>query len=115
MDMLNNRVDEFERYIINKYIQMDRFGVYMDDGGYLYLSEMYVKSEYRGRGYGSLVMDELCLFADTNGLDMRCIPSSDDDGVGDERLVRFYGRYSFEVDDDYGYGVVSFLRKYKNG
>ena len=36
-------VEQFERGIMNEYSQVDRFGVYMDGDGYLYLSEMYVK------------------------------------------------------------------------
>ena len=112
---MDNMVEQFERGIMNEYSQMDRFGVYMDDDGCIYLSDMYVKEQYRGQGVGNEVMGRLCEFADTNGLDIWCIPSSDDDGQGDERLLRFYGRYGFGVDDDYGYGVVSVVRKYKNG
>ena len=112
---MDNMVEQFERGIMNEYSQMDRFGVYMDDDGCIYLSDMYVKEQYRGQGVGNEVMGRLCEFADTNGLDIRCIPCSDDDGQGDERLLRFYGRYGFGVDDDYGYGVVSVVRKYKNG
>ena len=35
-------VEHFERSIINEYIQIDRFGVYVDNNGYIYLSDMYV-------------------------------------------------------------------------
>jgi GNAT superfamily N-acetyltransferase len=111
MNTINERIEYFERNIINEYIQIDRFGVYMDDSGSVYLSDMYVREEYRGQGVGGEVMVRLCLFADTNGLDIRCIPSSDDDGGGDERLLRFYERYGFVVDSDYGCGVVSMVRK----
>jgi len=111
MDDISGSIEVFERTIINEYIQMDRFGVYMDDSGSVYLSDMYVKEESRGQGVGGEVMGWLCEFADTNGLDIRCIPSSDDDGGGDERLMRFYGRYGFVVESDYGYGVVSMVRK----
>ena len=104
-------VEHFERCIINEYIQIDRFGVYVDDNGYIYLSDMYVKDKYRGQGVGGEVMVRLCEFADTNGLDIRCIPSSDDDGEGDERLLRFYGRYGFEVVREYGGCVVEMVRK----
>jgi GNAT superfamily N-acetyltransferase len=104
-------VEQFERSIINEYIQIDRFGVYVDDNGYIYLSDMYVKDKYRGQGVGGEVMGRLCEFADTNGLDIRCIPSSDDDGGGDERLLRFYGRYGFEVVREYGGCVVEMVRK----
>jgi GNAT superfamily N-acetyltransferase len=113
MDDINGRVEAFERNVINEYIQIDRFGVYMDDGGGVYLSDMYIREEYRGQGVGGEVMGRLCEFADSHGLDIRCIPSSDDDGGGDERLVRFYGRYGFVVEVDYGSGVVEMVRKYK--
>ena len=104
-------VEHFERCIINEYIQIDRFGVYVDNNGYIYLSDMYVKDKYRGQGVGGQVMGRLCEFADTNGLDIRCIPSSDDDGGGDERLLRFYGRYGFVVLREYGGCVVEMVRK----
>jgi len=104
-------VEQFERCIINEYIQIDRFGVYVDNNGYIYLSDMYVKDKYRGQGVGGEVMGRLCEFADTNGLDIRCIPSSDDDGGGDERLLRFYGRYGFVVLREYGGCVVEMVRK----
>ncbi len=106
-------VEQFERGIINDYIQLDRFGVYMDECGCIYLSDMYVKEQYRGQGVGNEVMGRLCEFADTNGLDIRCIPSSDDDGGGDERLLRFYGRYGFLVVMEYGGCVVEMVRKVK--
>ena len=110
---MDNMVEQFERGIMNEYSQMDRFGVYMDDSGCIYLSDMYVKEQYRGQGVGNEVMGRLCEFADTNGLDIRCIPSSDDDGGGDERLLRFYGRYGFEVVCEYGGCVVEMVRKVK--
>ena len=110
---MDNMVEQFERGIMNEYSQMDRFGVYMDDDGCIYLSDMYVKEQYRGQGVGNEVMGRLCEFADTNGLDIRCIPSSDDDGQGDERLLRFYGRYGFEVVMEYGGCVVEMVRKVK--
>ena len=110
---MENMVEQFERGIINDYSQLDRFGVYMDECGCIYLSDMYVKEVYRGQGVGNEVMGRLCEFADTNGLDIRCIPSSDDDGQGDERLLRFYGRYGFEVVMEYGGCVVEMVRKVK--
>ena len=113
MDDINGSIEVFERTIINEYTQIDRFGVYMDDSGSVYLSDMYVKEESRGQGVGGEVMGRLCEFADTNGLDIRCIPSSDDDGQGDERLLRFYGRYGFDVVMEYGGCVVEMVRKVK--
>jgi GNAT superfamily N-acetyltransferase len=111
MDDINGSIEVFERNIINEYTQIDRFGVYMDDSGSVYLSDMYVKEDSRGQGVGGEVMGRLCEFADVHGLDIRCIPSSDDDGGGDDRLMRFYGRHGFVMDRDYGSGVVSMVRK----
>ena len=111
MDKMDNIVSEFERNVINEYAQIDRFGVYMDDSGSVYLSDMYVREEYRGLGIGGEVMGRLCEFADGHGLDIRCIPSSDDDGGGDERLMRFYGRHGFVVFREYGGSVVEMVRK----
>tara|TARA_B110000503_G_scaffold136683_1_gene219505 strand:- start:2820 stop:3179 length:360 start_codon:yes stop_codon:yes gene_type:complete len=111
MESTEYMVEQFERGIINEYMQMDRFGVYVDNNGYIYLSDMYVKEQYRGSGVGGSVMVRLCEFADTNGLDIRCIPSSDDDGGGDERLLRFYGRYGFLVVREYGGSVMEMVRK----
>ena len=111
MDNMEYLVEHFERSIINEYMQMDRFGVYVDNNGYIYLSDMYVKEQYRGSGVGGEVMVRLCEFADVNGMDIRCIPSSDDDGGGDERLLRFYGRYGFVVVREYGGSVMEMVRK----
>ena len=111
MNTINERIEYFERNIINEYTQIDRFGVYMDDSGSVYLSDMYVKEESRGQGVGGEIMGRLCEFADGHGLDIRCIPSSDDDGGGDERLLRFYGRYGFVVFREYGGCVVEMVRK----
>ena len=111
MDNMEYLVEHFERSIINEYMQMDRFGVYVDNNGYIYLSDMYVKEQYRGSGVGGDVMVRLCEFADANGMDIRCIPSSDDEGGGDERLLRFYGRYGFDVVREYGGSVMEMVRK----
>ena len=70
-----------------------------------------MKEQYRGSGVGGEVMGRLCEFADANGMDIRCIPSSDDDGGGDERLLRFYGRYGFLVVREYGGSVMEMVRK----
>ena len=110
MDNMEYLVEHFERSIINEYMQMDRFGVYVDNNGYIYLSDMYVKEQYRGSGVGGSVMVRLCEFADANGMDIRCIPSSDDDGGGDDRLLRFYGRYGFVVVREYGGCVIEMVR-----
>jgi hypothetical protein len=36
MESMEYMVEHFERSIINEYIQIDRFGVYVDDNGYIY-------------------------------------------------------------------------------
>jgi predicted GNAT family acetyltransferase len=56
MDDISGSIEVFERTIINEYTQIDRFGVYMDDSGSVYLSDMYVKEESRGQGVGGAVV-----------------------------------------------------------
>jgi GNAT superfamily N-acetyltransferase len=103
---------EFERYIVNKYIEVDRFNVYMDEGGYIYLSDLYIKAENRGEGIGSRILGELGLFADKAGVEVYCIPSSDDDSeYGDERLINFYIGNGYEVVREHGQGVVRMCRR----
>lgn len=104
---------EFERYILNKYIEVDRFNVYMDEGGYIYLSDLYIKAEYRGMGIGSSILYELGSFADKLGVEVYCIPSSDDDiEYGDERLINFYIGNGYEVVREHGQGEVRMCRRY---
>ena len=83
----------------------------MDDSGRIYLSDMYIREDRCGQGVGGAVMKRLCEFADREKMSIWCIPSSEDDGSGDERLVRFYSKFGFEVEREYGYNVVSMSRK----
>ena len=109
---IENQLMEFERYILNKYIEVDRFNVYMDEGGYIYLSDLYIKVRYRGMGIGSSILYELGSFADKLGVEVYCIPSSDDDSeYGDERLINFYIGNGYEVVREHGQGVVRMCRR----
>ena len=98
--------------ILNDYSDsIERFGIYVDDSGRIYLSDMYIRKERCGQGVGGAVMKRLCEFAELEKMSIWCIPSSDDDGSGDERLVRFYSKFGFEVERQYGRGLVTMVKK----
>lgn len=106
---IDYNISEFEKYLVTKYNSIHSIGMYMERG-FLYLSELVIKSECRNCGDGSRIMGELCEFADNNRLNMDCIVSSD--SGEDERLVKFYSRFGFMVVQKEG---VEFMeRKCKN-
>ena len=108
MNTINERIEYFERSIINNNPEVERFGMYINEGR-LYLSDLSIRNGSRCMGYGSRVMEQVVQFGINEGMDVYCIPSSESDE--DERLVRFYGRFGFEVERDYGSSVVSMVRK----
>ena len=110
-DELENEVSAFERRIMNEYSEsVDRFYIYMESG-YIYLSDLYIRKDRRNGGIGSRILNELGAFADGVGMDVYCIPSSDDGENGDELLVKFYKKNGYEVimeDDD---GIMRMYRR----
>ena len=108
---INNRVEWFERYVINNIPGVERFGIYVNgDEGKLYLSDLSIRNNCRGKGFGTMVMESLVRFGEDVGMDIYCIPSSDTDE--DERLMGFYSRFGFIVMDEYGDGVVRMVKKF---
>lgn len=108
MDNMSERIQLFERTVINSVPEVERFGMYVN-GGRLYLSDLSIYSGSRCNGYGSRVMEQVVSFGKKVGMDVYCIPSSDSDE--DERLMRFYGRFGFEVERDYGCGVITMVKR----
>ena len=109
---INDRVEWFERYVINNIPGVERFGMYVNEvEGRLYLSDLSIRKDSRNRGYGNMVMKQVLRLSDELGMDVYCIPSSDTDE--DERLMGFYSRHGFNIECDYGGdGVVSMVRKF---
>jgi GNAT superfamily N-acetyltransferase len=66
---IENKVAAFERMLQSLYPEIDRVGIYFEkSNGSLFLSDLYVKEEFRGQGVGSNVMNRITEFADNNNL-----------------------------------------------
>ena len=69
----------------------------IDSGEYL-ITRINVPSSSRGKGIGSIILDEICLDADENGvtLKLEVIPSG---GLTFHDLTRWYERRGFKSDE----------------
>lgn len=92
-----NDVQNFEKTIISKYAdQIKRFMVYYDKStNSIELTDLYIKPEFYGQGYGSKIMSELVSFADQEQLPIILIPESDD--RSNKKLIDFYKKFGFVV------------------
>jgi len=96
-------VDRFVSNIFSHYPQIDKFAMYYDqDGGFLYLTDLYIKKEHQKSGFGSKIMNDVILFADTHKLPIVLMPISDDDD-DDSKLIAFYSKFGFKRNT----GVIS--------
>ena len=88
---IENKVAAFERTLQLLYPEIDRVGIYFEKAnGSLFLSDLYIKEEFRGQGLGSKVMNSIIQFADNNNLPVVLIPEPDDEDVSPKQLVDFY-------------------------
>jgi GNAT superfamily N-acetyltransferase len=95
---IENKVAAFERTLQSLYPELDKVGMYYDrSNGSLFLSDLYVKEEYRGTGVGTKVMNSIIKFADTENLPMVLIPEPDDDNISPKKLMDFYKKFGFII------------------
>ncbi len=107
---IENKVAAFERTLQSLYPELDRVGMYYDrNNDSLFLSDLYVKEEYRGTGVGTKVMNSIIKFADTENLPMVLIPEPDDDNISPKKLMDFYKKFGFIINKgkrmDYTFSV----------
>lgn len=94
---LDIKVDRLENDIKSRYPAIDKLGIYMDDiKNSLFLSDLYVKEEFRGSGVGSAVMREIVAFADMNHISIVLIPEPEG-GLSVKKLIQFYSKFGFVV------------------
>lgn len=95
---IENKVATFERTLQSLYPEIDRVGIYFEKAnGSLFLSDLYIKEEFRGQGVGSTVMNSITEFADNNNLPITLIPEPDDDNISPKQLISFYKKFGFVV------------------
>lgn len=90
---LDIKVQAFEDAMIKKYPQLQDFGVYIAPDKSLYISDIRVKKDDRGKGVGSKLMQDIVDFADENNLIITCTPSPE--GVSLKRWIKFHYPYGF--------------------
>lgn len=66
-----------------------------EDSKSLKLSRIVIKDEFKGKGIGSDIMNDLITYADNNKKIVTLTPSSDFGG-NKNRLVQFYKRFGFK-------------------
>jgi ribosomal protein S18 acetylase RimI-like enzyme len=95
---IENKVAAFERTLQSLYPEIDRVGIYFEkSNNALFLSDLYIKEEFRGQGAGSKVMNSITEFADNNNLPIVLIPEPDDENVSPKQLISFYKKFGFIV------------------
>lgn len=98
MPDIENKVAAFERSIQSLYPEIDRVGLYYDhNNNSLFISDLYIKQESRGKGVGTKIMNSIVQFADGLNLPIVLIPESDDDNVSNKDLMNFYKKFGFVV------------------
>jgi len=76
----------------NKYLE-DLMFYYDDSINGIFLSDLYIKKEYKGQGYGTKIMNELIKFADIYNMAISLIPVSEN--TSSEKLIEFYKKFGF--------------------
>jgi GNAT superfamily N-acetyltransferase len=82
-----------------KYPSIDKLGIYMDKRkNSLFLSDLYVKDQFRGTGVGSAVMRDIVAYADSRKLPIVLIPEPESETRSSlTKLINFYKKFGFVV------------------
>jgi GNAT superfamily N-acetyltransferase len=103
LDNLDSKISAFVSSIKSKYPQLLQFLIYpkitLDDTKSIYLSDLYLKPEFQGKGIGTKIMKEIIDFADKNQLPITLVPAPE--SIKDiKRLNRFYQKFGFSKRPD---------------
>jgi GNAT superfamily N-acetyltransferase len=111
------KVQSFENSLRTKYSGIKNIGLYLDNNNSLFLSDLYIKPEFRGQGIGTKIMTDIIKFADGLNLPIVLIPEPDEDNMTQKQLITFYKKFGFVVNSgrkmDYSLSVpfaVSMVR-----
>jgi GNAT superfamily N-acetyltransferase len=85
----------------SKYAQVLEDLYFYSEYDMLVLSDIYIKEGYKGRGYGTKIMQELVAFADKEKLPIKLVPAAGDiHGASMKRLKNFYRHFGFVENKD---------------
>jgi ribosomal protein S18 acetylase RimI-like enzyme len=96
---LSVEVQKLENDLKVKYPSIDKLGIYMDKPkNSLYLSDLYVKNQFRGTGVGSAVMKDITDYADSRKLPIVLIPAPESETRSSlTKLINFYKKFGFVI------------------
>jgi GNAT superfamily N-acetyltransferase len=94
---LQSSVEHFQNSIKNKYGNVIKeFLIYYNKSKKsIELTDLYIKPEFYGKGYGKLIMNELSEFADSVKLPIILIPESE--RGSNKKLINFYKKFGFNI------------------
>lgn len=94
---LSDEVQKLEDDLKVKYPSIDKLGIYMDKRkNSLFLSDLYVKDQFRGTGVGSAVMRDIVAYADSRKLPIVLIPEPESETRSSlTKLINFYKKFGF--------------------
>ena len=95
ISQLKSLVQQFENSLKQKYPQIEQLGMYIQSGGSLYISDLYIKPEFIGQGFGSTIMQEMVQFADKYKLPIVLLPEAE--RGSNTKLILFYKKFGFVV------------------
>ena len=95
--IIDVEVESFENSINGRYSQiLDKFMIYYSKpNNAIELTDIYIKPEFYGKGYGSKIMMELINFAYLKKLPIMLIPESE--RGSNKKLIDFYKKFGFVV------------------
>jgi GNAT superfamily N-acetyltransferase len=96
---LDSKIASLESSLKSKYPELEELGMYMQSSNNaIYLSDLYVKDEYRGQGIGTKVMHDIVEFADSHKLPIVLIPEPESiKKSAVAKLVDFYKKFGFVI------------------
>jgi len=94
-DTRETKVLAFERSLQQKYSKvLDDLMFYYDSFSEgIFLSDLYIKKEFKEQGYDTKIMNDLVAYADTNKMPISLIPIAEH--MPTRKLVAFYKRFGF--------------------
>jgi GNAT superfamily N-acetyltransferase len=98
LETISQEISSLERQLTSKYKQYieDLYFYYDDKNNSIFISDIYMKQQFKGRGWGTKIMNDICQFADNKKMAIALIPATDSiNPSGLRRLVRFYKRFGF--------------------
>ena len=98
LENIESEISNFNSGLSTKYQQyLEQLHFYYDaNNNSIFLTDIYMKPQFKGRGFGTKIMKELTAFADQKNLAIVLIPATDSlKSSALRRLVAFYRRFGF--------------------